>query len=350
MFTFTLFVFVISGLALLLGIFFPKQTLFWGQKKTRSKVILTYLPIMLLAFSANTATSGIGLSEKIANIEAEINQVEQDYEQKGTSEVEANSKEESNSESLETMQVDFIDVGQADAALLQYEDKDEEYNVLIDTGDWNGNETIEHLEQENVNNVDLIALSHEHSDHLGQADKVMDAVDVTEVWLPGNEADSDVYERVIDGMEENNVDYNEPRAGEEYEIGPLDIEVVSPKELTGDLNDDSIVMNVTYGDISFLFTGDAEQNAESLMLENDSDLSADILKVGHHGSHTSNTEDFIREVEPDTAIISVGENNSYDHPSDEVISRLQNYGADTYITKDDGTITIETDGVDYSVQ
>src|SRR5699024_6063593 len=84
MFTFTLFVFVISGLALLLGIFFPKQTLFWGRKKTRSKVILTYLPIMLLAFSANTATSGIGLSEKIANIEAEINQVEQDYEQKGT--------------------------------------------------------------------------------------------------------------------------------------------------------------------------------------------------------------------------------------------------------------------------
>src|SRR5699024_11603596 len=105
--------------------------------------------------------------------------------------------------------------------------------------------------------------------------------------------------------EENNVDYNEPRAGEEYQIGSLSVDVVSPQEVTDDLNDDSIVMHLTYGELKFMFSGDAETNAEQLMVTSDNDLSADILKAGHQGCNTSSITDYIEEVDQNISIVSI---------------------------------------------
>lgn len=343
-----LFIFVISGFTLLFGFFAPDKVT-WGKRKTRMKVITTYFPIMIVGLLASLAFSGEGLSSNIAQIESEINKVEKAQQQEKDS-VEASNTENSNNNELPIMQVDFIDVGQGDAALLQYEHQDEDFNVLIDSGDWQGNEAVEHLEKENIEDIDLMALSHEHADHIGQADDIIDNFNVQEVWLPGNEADTQVYESVLDSIEENNVDYNEPRAGEEYQIGSLSVDVVSPQELTDDLNDDSIVMHLTYGDVKFMFSGDAETNAEQLMVKSDYDLSADILKAGHHGSNTSSITDYIEEVDPNISIVSVGEVNQYHHPHDDVIRRLNKYSDDVYLTKDDGTITIETNGIDYEVK
>lgn len=251
---------------------------------------------------------------------------------------------------LEELEAHFIDVGQADAALLEYSDDGEDYNVLIDTGDWNANESVEYLNQEGVDDLDLMVGSHPHADHIGQMDKVIDQVNVDEVWMSGDDATSQVYERVIDAIDSNDIDYEEPSAGDSYDVGPLEIDVVSPDTLNGNLNDDSIVMKATYGKVSFLFTGDAEQNAEEGMLSRDEDLGADILKVGHHGSSTSSTESFVDAVDPEVSIMSVGQDNKYNHPDQGVLSRFEDKGVDLYATKDNGTIVVNTDGEDYDIE
>lgn len=246
---------------------------------------------------------------------------------------------------LSGMTVHFIEVGQADAALIQYDN----YSILIDSGDWNGNETVAYLKKQGVEKLDLIVGSHPHSDHIGQFDKVMENFKVDEAWMTGGVATTQVFERVITAIETKNVGYEEPRTGDTYEMGDLKIDILSPKSITGNLNDDSIVMKLTYGDVSFLFTGDAEKPAEAKMVSSGSDLSATILKTGHHGSDTSTTQAFLDKVNPEVAIISVSEKSRYNHPNKTVLDRLNAFGLDLYATKTHGNIVINTDGKTYNI-
>lgn len=265
-------------------------------------------------------------------------------------EVEGEEENESvDTEDLDGMEVHFIDVGQADAILMEYNDDGEDYNVMVDSGDWNATDAIDYLDEQGIEELDLLVGSHEHADHIGQMDKIIEELEVGEVWLPGNDTDSAVYERMMDAIDDNGVEYNEPRSGEEYEVGSLDIDVVAPDSLTGDLNDDSIVMNVSYGNVDMLLTGDAEENAEKGMLERGENIQADILKSGHHGSDTSSTDDFVEEVGADVAIMQVGEDNKYSHPMQSVLDRYENNGMDMYATKDNGNIVISTDGDSFEV-
>src|SRR5699024_1259281 len=145
-------------------------------------------------------------------------------------------KKKKEQKKLSEMQVHFIDVGQADAALIQYDDK----AILIDSGDWNGNETVTYLNQLGIQKLDLVVGSHPHADHIGQIDKVIDALPVDEVWMSGGETTSNVFGRVMTAIDEKGIGYDEPRAGDNYTIGNLKIDILSPNNLTGDLNDDSI--------------------------------------------------------------------------------------------------------------
>ena len=191
--------------------------------------------------------------------------------------------------------------------------------------------------------------THPHADHIGQMDKILHAVDVSEVWMSGDITTSQTFERVMIGIEESGVGYHEPRAGEVYDIGPLIMEIINPERLTGDFHEGSIALRIQYGNVSFLFTGDAEQQTERAILQRGHVVQADILQLGHHGSQTSTTEHFLQSVNPSVAIYSAGKGNSYGHPHESVISRVLEANINLYGTDIHGTIIVETDGHTFTV-
>ncbi len=261
-------------------------------------------------------------------------------------------KEQNNAEpteSLSELTVDYIDVGQGDATLFQFSDKEEQYTILYDVGDWQGNEVVPFLKKENVSFIDLVIISHPHADHIGQLDKVMDNVEVGEVWMSGNTANTNLYQTVMQAILDSDTDYDEPRAGESYDVGPMEIEILHPNELSGGLNEDSLSLRLTYGNVSFVFTGDAYKEQERQIMQRVDDLEADFLQLGHHGSNTSSDPTFLDHVNPTYAIYSAGAGNSYGHPHDEIVQLVLNKEINLLGTDVHGTITVHTDGKDYKV-
>lgn len=247
------------------------------------------------------------------------------------------------------LEVHYIDVGQADATLLVDKSGSEDKVILYDAGDWTGDEVVPYLKEVGIEKIDVMVGTHPHADHIGQMEDVIDNFEVSEVWMSGDIATTNVFEKVLIAIDENVEGYEEPRAGDKFEIGNMDIEIISPSEVTGELNDGSVAMRMVYGDVSFVFTGDAEVNAEEGMLSRDLTLSADILHLGHHGSDTSTTDAFLEEVSPKVAIYSAGEGNSYGHPSASTVNKVNNKGIDLYGTDVHGNILIETDGKEYNI-
>jgi len=251
--------------------------------------------------------------------------------------------------SLKPLTVHYLDVGQADATLFQYTDGKDQYTILYDVGDWRGNEVVPFLEKAGIEWIDLIIISHPHADHIGQLDKVLNRFAVGEVWMSGNTATTNVYQTATEAILNKDVDYDEPRAGDVFDIGPMELHVLHPASLTGGLNEDSLSIHFTYGDVSFLFTGDAYKQQEKLMIERSDALQADFLQLGHHGSNSSSDPAFIKAVNPTYAIYSAGKGNSYGHPHKEVVNLINDQEITLYGTDVHGTITVSTDGINYDV-
>lgn len=266
-------------------------------------------------------------------------------------EEQANEKEGIKEKSQEdgTLQVDYIDVGQGDATLFDYENQEESYTILYDTGDWQGDEVVPFLKNEDVETIDIIIVSHPHADHIGQLANVMEHFSVEEVWMTGNSANSTVYQEALQAVEESDANYEEPLAGDVFDVGPLTLTVLHPSSLTGDLNEDSLSFHAAFKDVSFLFTGDAGKAEEEQIMNRDVPLQADYLQLGHHGSDTSSSSDFVDAVDPEEAIYSAGTDNKYDHPDQEVVSLFAEKGIELYGTDVHGTITVETDGKEASL-
>lgn len=263
--------------------------------------------------------------------------------------VTSNEMEEEKEAPTGSLAVHYIDVGQADATLLQLEDEKEQFVLLYDTGDWQGSEVVPFLEQQNIEAIDVIIISHPHADHIGQLSDVINKFDVDEVWMTGNSANTNVFADAMEAMIENDVTYDEPEAGDVFDIGSLTLEVLHPHTLTGGFNEDSLSIRITFGDVSFVFTGDAYTAQETEIIERNESVKADILQLGHHGSNTSSGQPFLEAVAPTYAIYSAGANNSYGHPSPEVIERVQAMGITLLGTDVHGTITVTTDGKAYDV-
>jgi len=236
-----------------------------------------------------------------------------------------------------------FDVGQADATLL----KGQEAKILIDAGHWQRSEVVSHLNSANVERIDKFIATHPHADHIGQADEVLNSFEIGKVWICGNEHDTQTYEDFVEAKEGENV--RKPRKGEEYEVGNMEIEILNPASLTGDLHRDCLSLRIEYGEVSFLFTGDAEEDAEMAMLNSEQSLDADIYQLGHHGSRTSSNRPFLREVDPEVGIYSAGEDNEYGHPHDRITDKFDDKSIDMHGTKEYGTIKVITDGVDFEV-
>ncbi len=239
----------------------------------------------------------------------------------------------------------FFDVGQGDATLLAGPD----FTILIDAGRHNRSEVVPYLQQAGVESIDLLIGTHPHADHIGQFPQVLENFPVQDVWMCGNSNNSLTFARVVDAIVESGAGYYEPRAGEAYRIGSSYIEVLHPTTLTNNLNDSSVSVRITFGEVAFLFTGDAEARGEWEMVERGMPLSAQILKMGHHGSRTSSNTGFLGAVRPKVAIYSCGVDNSYGHPHPDALQRVYNMGVEIFGTDRHGTIQVVTNGKHFKV-
>ena len=243
-----------------------------------------------------------------------------------------------------TLEVHFLDVGQGDASLIVCGDD----AMLIDAGNnsW-GDDVLDYLEYQGVEKLDYVIGTHPDADHIGGLDVVMRALDCGTVIMPDYEKDTKTYEEVIDVIEEKELELILPQVGAVYELGEAAFTVVAPDE-NGDYgdnaNDYSVGILLEHGENRFLFTGDAEEDSERDMLESGLGLSADVFKAAHHGSRTANTEEFLEAVDPEYAVISCGEGNSYGHPHAEVLNRLRAMGVPVFRTDEEGTSGAANDG------
>lgn len=291
------------------------------------------------------------VEEETTSDPEEIDDKSSDTESEG---LEEKTKKEDTSENenihdLSELTVHMIDAGQADATLFQFADGHDTYTILYDTGDWNKNDVVNYLSNQDITAIDLIIASHPHADHIGQLAAIVNTYEIGEIWASGNTSSSQTFQQAAEAILDSNANYHEPRAGEVYDIGPMTIEVLHPGELTGGINEDSVSAMFTYGTIKFLLTGDAYQEQERLMMKRTDNIEATILQLGHHGSSTSSDPTFIRAVNPDIAIYSAGKGNSYGHPHDEVVSLMQQSNIPLYGTDVHGTIVVTTDGSEYSI-
>ncbi|WP_156645873.1 MBL fold metallo-hydrolase [Lentibacillus sp. JNUCC-1] len=286
--------------------------------------------------------------EEAADEDATENQDDKANAEKAETDTADEQVEEKNTH-LNELSVHYMNVGQADATLFQYENDQQSYTILYDTGDWRRNDTVQYLASQNISSIDLIVISHPDADHIGQLAEIVNTYDVGEVWMSGNTASSKTFQGALEAVLNSDADYEEPRSGDTFSIGPMDITVLYPNSISGKANEESLSLLMSYGDIDFIFTGDADQAAEKVMMQSGIDLDAEILQLGHHGSRTSSAPAFIKAVQPEVAIYSAGADSQYGHPHAEVIETIQNAGIDLYGTDVNGTIVVKTDGKTYDI-
>lgn len=244
------------------------------------------------------------------------------------------------------LKVHFIDVGQGDAILIDLEDTE----ILIDGGDRSPGVTG-YLNQYVDGPLEVMVATHPHADHIGGLIAVLDAFKVDQIWHNGDTSDSKTYSDFMSGVNSEGAEVHIARLHDVIKAGELELFVHHPADLSGSTNNNSIVLHLAYGDIDFLFTGDAEQEAEGamMMLSSVQLPEVEILKVGHHGSRTASSADFLAITSPEVAIYMAGVDNSYGHPHAETITALNAIGAQIYGTDVNGTIIVITDGETYLV-
>ena len=242
---------------------------------------------------------------------------------------------------VDEMNVHFMDVGQGDSTLITCGD----HAMLIDTGDDSKGTTIQnYLQKQKVKTLDYLVLTHPDSDHIGGAPVIITKFDINKVFVSNFEKDNKTYQKLIQALDNKGLEYTTPKVGAQYSLGTAKITILAPNDEYDNPNDSSIALLVKNGDNTFLFTGDAGEDAEKDILANKKDISADVYKVGHHGSKYSTSQNFFKAVDPTYAVISCGEGNTYGHPHAETLNTFRTNGVKVYRTDEDGTIIATSDG------
>lgn len=253
-------------------------------------------------------------------------------------------REEPPAVSGEGLTVQYIDVGQADCALLEC---DGEF-MLIDGGNRDDSQlVVSFLEQQGVKELAAVVCSHAHEDHVGGLPAVLAVYPTKAVYAPTKTYSSSIFDKFVYYTDQQGLDITIPAPGDQFTLGQAVVTVLGPVKSYAETNDTSIVLRVKYGETDFLFTGDMETDAENDMLdywEGKVDWKADVLKVGHHCSNSSTGYRFLNEVNPAYGVISLGKDNSYGHPHKEPMSRLRQAGVTILRTDELGTIQAVSDG------
>ena len=237
--------------------------------------------------------------------------------------------------------VHFIDVGQADCILLE---SDGQF-MLIDGGNREDSSlVVSYLEQQGVQTLEAVVCTHAHEDHVGGLPGVLAVFPTKAVYSPTKTYASNIYDKFLYYVDQQGLEVTLPVSGTVLTLGDAQITILGPLKSYAETNNTSIVLKAVYGETSFLFTGDMEQEAEHDLLEAGLDLKADVLKVGHHGSHTSTGYRFLYEVEPTYAVISVGTGNDYGHPHKETLELYEDAGLPMLRTDALGTVLAVSDG------
>ena len=250
----------------------------------------------------------------------------------------------------ETLTVHFIDVGQADSILLECSG---EY-LLIDGGNRDdGQLIVSYLDQMGVEELSAVVCTHAHEDHVGGLPSVLAVYPTAAVYAPTKTYSSKIFDDFLYYVDQQRLEVTIPDPGHQLWLGGTKLTVLGPVKSYAETNDTSIVLRAEFGETSFIFTGDMETAAENDMLDHwDSDptlFQADVLKVGHHCSNTSTGYRFLNEVDPDYGIISCGKDNSYGHPHEEPLSRLNQAGVTLFRTDELGHILATTDGKELTI-
>lgn len=236
--------------------------------------------------------------------------------------------------------VHFIDVGQADAILVLCDDE----TMLIDGGNADDSSLMyTYLSKLGITELDYVIGTHAHEDHIGGIPGALNYATVEKALCPVTSYSTKAFNNFVKSVQKHGVSLTVPSVGDQFNLGSAACQILGVNS-ADDTNETSIVMKVVYGNTSFMFTGDAEREAENTILNRGYDLKSDVLKVGHHGSASSTSYHWLREVDPDYAVICVGKGNTYGHPTETVLSRLRDADVTTFRTDLQGDIICTSDG------
>lgn len=231
------------------------------------------------------------------------------------------------------LRVYCLDVGQGDSILITNNNK----TMLIDAStNEMGSRVVKYLNDLGIKKIDYLVGTHPHEDHIGGLDNVIKNFDIGTIYMPNVVATTKTFEEVIDAISAKKLKVTSPKTGDKFTVGNAECEVVSIRNDKDDYNNCSIVIKMDFNNVSYLFTGDAEESVESSRKW----PHIDVLKVGHHGSNTSSSKNFLEQIKPEVALISVGQGNTYGHPTQATLKRLSNIGAKIYRTDENGTILL----------
>lgn len=247
------------------------------------------------------------------------------------------------------MYVNFIDIGQGDCTLITCKDT----AILIDCGEYAEYENVRnYLLNKRIFDLDLIITTHPHTDHIGGMGKIMYSFKIGDVIMPKIPEKiiptTTAYEKFMLAVSQRAKNVIAAEVGKTYKYGELTVQILGPVKDYDNLNNMSVVAKITYGKTSVMMTGDAQKQAEWDMLKNKYDFSAELLKVGHHGSKNSSSYEWFEAVKPEYAVISCGKNNDYGHPNKQTIKKLDKYGVQYFRTDLLGNIVFVSDGNTFS--
>jgi len=241
------------------------------------------------------------------------------------------------------LKVYFLDVGQGASQLLVAPSGK---TMLIDAGN-NDKEQVmlDYMKHYGISRLDVVIGTHPDADHIGGLDKVIDHIPVETIYMPKVQSNTKTFESLLKSIKNKGLKVKTAKAGLSWDLDDdVHVDMLAPTRSYDDSNNMSAVVKVTYGQTSFLLTGDAESASEKDMIASGADLRADVLLVGHHGSNSSTTLNFLKKVQPKYAVIQVGKGNTYGHPKSTILSRLQKQGVEVFRNDKQGTIEVDSDG------